>query len=86
MIRGCSWNEKPRNVRSANRNRNEADNRNNNLGFRLAQSIRAHAVARGRVIQGSPGRGARMSMSPFPGRARRGRPNSVVTDGATRGR
>jgi hypothetical protein len=36
VIRGGSWNNKPQNVRSANRNRNEADNRNNNNGFRLA--------------------------------------------------
>ena len=40
MKRGGSWNNKPRNVRSANRNGNTADNRNNNLGFRLAQSAR----------------------------------------------
>lgn len=33
--RGGSWNNEPRNVRSANRNRNTPDNRNNNLGFRL---------------------------------------------------
>lgn len=41
VVRGGSWNNKPRNVRSANRNRNEPDNRNNNIGFRLAQSARA---------------------------------------------
>ncbi|MCI5130665.1 MAG: hypothetical protein D3904_03895 [Candidatus Electrothrix sp. EH2] len=35
VIRGGSWNNRPRNVRSANRNRNTPDNRNNNLGFRL---------------------------------------------------
>ena len=33
--RGGSWNNNPRNVRSANRNRNSPGNRNNNLGFRL---------------------------------------------------
>ncbi|MBT4526186.1 MAG: SUMF1/EgtB/PvdO family nonheme iron enzyme [Deltaproteobacteria bacterium] len=33
--RGGSWNNKPRNLRCANRNRNNPDNRNNNLGFRL---------------------------------------------------
>ena len=32
--------DKPR-VRSANRNRNDTGNRNNNLGFRLVQSTRA---------------------------------------------
>jgi hypothetical protein len=38
VIRGGSWNNQPANLRSANRNRNNPDNRNNNLGFRLAQS------------------------------------------------
>ncbi len=33
VIRGGSWNNDPRNCRPANRNRNEPDNRNNNLGF-----------------------------------------------------
>ncbi|MGQ0592254.1 MAG: hypothetical protein ACT4QB_06280 [Gammaproteobacteria bacterium] len=41
MNRGGSWNNEPRNLRSSNRNRNTADNRNNNLGFRLLQSARA---------------------------------------------
>ena len=40
MIRGGSWNNNPRNLRSANRNRNDRTNRNNNLGFRLARSAR----------------------------------------------
>ncbi len=39
-VRGGSWNNNARNLRSANRNRNTATNRNNNLGFRLAQSGR----------------------------------------------
>jgi hypothetical protein len=39
-VRGGSWNNKPRNVRAANRNRNTADNRNNNQGLRLAQDTR----------------------------------------------
>ena len=37
--RGGSWNNNPKNCRSANRNRNNADNCNNNIGFRLAVSI-----------------------------------------------
>ncbi|MBU0754151.1 MAG: hypothetical protein KJ645_03365 [Planctomycetes bacterium] len=32
--RGGSWNNNPRNCRSANRNNNDPGNRNNNLGFR----------------------------------------------------
>jgi len=42
VLRGGSWNNKPRNLRSANRNRNTPDNRNNNNGFRLAQSARCY--------------------------------------------
>ena len=38
--RGGSWNNDARNCRSANRNRNDPGNRNNNLGFRLASTIR----------------------------------------------
>lgn len=37
VLRGGSWNNKPNNLRSANRNRNNATNRNNNNGFRLVQ-------------------------------------------------
>jgi hypothetical protein len=33
--RGGSWNNTAANCRSANRNNNSPDNRNNNLGFRL---------------------------------------------------
>jgi formylglycine-generating enzyme required for sulfatase activity len=39
VIRGGAWNNKPQNVRSANRNRNNPDNRNNNLGFRVASTL-----------------------------------------------
>ncbi|MGM9688374.1 MAG: hypothetical protein ACI3YD_04920 [Alloprevotella sp.] len=38
MNRGGSWNNEPRNCRSSNRNNNTPDNRNNNLGLRLALS------------------------------------------------
>ena len=43
VLRGGSWNNSPQNLRSANRNRNQPDNRNNNLGFRLASTIFARA-------------------------------------------
>ncbi|MGH8475756.1 MAG: hypothetical protein ACRERS_03590 [Methylococcales bacterium] len=38
MLRGGSWNNNPQNLRSANRNRNNTDEANNNLGFRVASS------------------------------------------------
>ena len=38
VIRGGSWNNNARNCRSANRNRNTPENRNNNLGFRVLRS------------------------------------------------
>ena len=39
VVRGGSWNNNPQNLRSANRNRNTPDNRNNNQGFRLASTL-----------------------------------------------
>lgn len=36
VLRGGAWNNKPQNVRAANRNRNDTTNRNNNNGIRLA--------------------------------------------------
>ncbi|WP_148215647.1 formylglycine-generating enzyme family protein [Acaryochloris marina] len=35
VLRGGSWNNNPRNCRSATRNRNKPDNQNNNVGFRV---------------------------------------------------
>ncbi len=46
MIRGGSWNNEPRNCRSANRNRNEPEERNNNLGFRVARAQRTWWIPR----------------------------------------
>jgi len=39
--RGGSWNNNPRNCRSAYRNNNNPDNRNNNIGFRVVCEARA---------------------------------------------
>lgn len=39
-VRGGSWNNNRNNVRCANRNRNTPDNRNNNVGFRCANTRR----------------------------------------------
>lgn len=49
--RGGSWNNNARNVRAANRNRNSANNRNNNLGFRLCVSQARHKIAVQRMFQ-----------------------------------
>ena len=45
MLRGGSWNNNRTNLRSANRNRNTPDNRNNNNGFRLASTTASRAVS-----------------------------------------
>jgi hypothetical protein len=39
VLRGGAWNNNEDNARCAYRNRNNADNRNNNVGFRLAESF-----------------------------------------------
>ena len=44
MQRGGSWNNNPGNLRSANRNRNTPDNRNNNIGFRIASTACCQSV------------------------------------------
>src|ERR1700680_3691356 len=43
VVRGGSWNNNPQNLRSAKRNRNTTDNRNNNLGFRVGRTLSARA-------------------------------------------
>jgi hypothetical protein len=43
VVRGGSWNNNPENLRSANRNWNNTDNRNNNLGFRVGRTLFAGA-------------------------------------------
>ncbi|HMV06692.1 MAG TPA: SUMF1/EgtB/PvdO family nonheme iron enzyme [Accumulibacter sp.] len=40
VLRGGSWNNNARNARSANRNRNAPDNRNNHAGFRPSRMLR----------------------------------------------
>jgi formylglycine-generating enzyme required for sulfatase activity len=46
-LRGGSWNNNTDNLQCANRNRNNPDNRNNNIGFRVvrAQSCPANQAA-----------------------------------------
>jgi retron-type reverse transcriptase len=45
VARGGSWNNTPENLRSAYRNRNTTDNRNNNIGFRVGSTLFARAGA-----------------------------------------
>jgi hypothetical protein len=59
VLRGGSWNNTPQNLRSANRNRNAPDNRNNNTGFRIASTASsperaclAQRTARHGAVQG----------------------------------
>ena len=54
VLRGGSWNNKPGNLRAANRNRNTAGNRNNNNGFRVARTL----DGRSRCPYGAIGRAA----------------------------
>lgn len=55
MQRGGSWNNNPANVRCSNRNNNTPGNRNNNIGFRLSNTIIAPNVVRhGRLHCGPP--------------------------------
>ncbi|MBD2770824.1 SUMF1/EgtB/PvdO family nonheme iron enzyme [Iningainema tapete] len=39
MLRGGSWNNNPRNCRSAYRDYNAPDNRNDNIGFRVVVAV-----------------------------------------------
>jgi hypothetical protein len=52
VIRGGGWNNTPKNVRTANRNRNTPDNRNNNLGFRLILPAQQGAALLNRTESG----------------------------------
>jgi formylglycine-generating enzyme required for sulfatase activity len=44
--RGGSWNNDANNCRSANRNNNNPDNANNNIGFRAVVPPPAHPASR----------------------------------------
>ncbi|MBC8331528.1 MAG: SUMF1/EgtB/PvdO family nonheme iron enzyme [Anaerolineae bacterium] len=45
VVRGGSWINTNRNARCAYRNRNNPDNRNNNIGFRVILSIASFGVS-----------------------------------------
>jgi len=69
VVRGGSWINNPRNLRCANRNRNDPDNRNNNLGFRLVVSHDSPEKAGNAACPRADGRGLQgESARPAPGR------------------
>ena len=51
VVRGGSWNNNQSNARAAYRNNNAPDNRNNNLGFRLARASHTWVPLRRRGIK-----------------------------------
>ena len=53
-MRGGSWNNNPNNLRVADRNYNDPQNTNNNVGFRCAQDIHLYVGARHFVENASP--------------------------------
>ena len=53
VVRGGSWNNNPDNARSADRNDNEPDNRNDNIGFRVLCSSHI-VIIPGRRLQAPP--------------------------------
>lgn len=56
VLRGGSWNNKARNSRAAHRNNNSPDNRNNNIGFRVARTP-LHARAACTTVQAGEPKG-----------------------------
>ncbi|MEO7329955.1 MAG: SUMF1/EgtB/PvdO family nonheme iron enzyme [Minicystis sp.] len=68
VLRGGSFrNTNPRNLRSANRNRNSPENRNDNIGFRCARGLSPQHAAPGhpRWPQ-TPHAGLAGAFGPFP--------------------
>ena len=84
VSRGGSWNNKPQNLRSANRNRNTTGNRNNNVGFRVASTAPPAAVFQPLL---SEHRGARRAGISGPGASRRRSqpPGAGMSPGPARG-
>ncbi|HCS92805.1 MAG: hypothetical protein N838_02025 [Thiohalocapsa sp. PB-PSB1] len=65
MLRGGSFDNQPRNLRSADRNRNQPENRNENIGFRCVRgSVRQHGLRNQPVLAMQSRWGAPRS---FPG-------------------
>ena len=80
VIRGGSWNNNTDWVRSSARNRNNTDNRNNNVGFRVVRVSRQSAQGQAAlspesVCPRSARACVRVSMTLFPGSAGMLKPN-----------
>ncbi|MBN1485062.1 MAG: SUMF1/EgtB/PvdO family nonheme iron enzyme [Chloroflexia bacterium] len=70
MLRGGSWNNNERNLRSANRNNNDPDNTNNNIGFRcvvVGAPPRAFLEGQVRRVHGGGASAPREDSRPVPG-------------------
>ncbi|MBN8680170.1 MAG: SUMF1/EgtB/PvdO family nonheme iron enzyme [Chitinophagales bacterium] len=66
MLRGGSWNNNPENCRVANRNRNNPNNRNNNVGFRVARDNQGgYPLAGVGVVQGERPGVCKLDSLPF---------------------
>jgi Sulfatase-modifying factor enzyme 1 len=52
VLRGGSWNNNQDNARSADRNRNNPNNRNNNIGFRVVCSSTSFSSFHGKAHSG----------------------------------
>ncbi len=65
VVRGGSWNNNPGNCRTANRNRNTPENRNNNNGFRVVMHFQTPSwrLARNRRVYGPCERGMKVLVS-----------------------
>ena len=77
MVRGGAFNNNARNVRAANRNRNDPDNRNDNIGFRVVVSRSSTPASPAGRTSCGPRRGTAESV---PGRVRHG-PDRANTNG-----
>jgi len=74
--RGGSWNNNPRNVRASNRNNDTPDNRNSNIGLRVA--VRPDGGTR--RVYGRGGRPTgRPDACPAPARRNRAQPDKEST-------
>jgi hypothetical protein len=67
VLRGGNWNNNWNNLRVANRNNNNPDNRNNNIGFRCAAPAGSFLKSQVRQVYGPGAVAERESSKPVPG-------------------